>query len=140
MYTDKYVAKQMEKQYMKNLQKYYVTLGEINVALAKIHKQISPFIQHGKYERATAYINQYISHTTVWNLKFKMNLENPEIALLQIFHLEYIFKQERADQFSEEKAILKEQKKLFYSLQVFSEEHIEKRHHAMLSFIHNKTM
>ena len=71
-----------------------------------------------------------------------MNLESPEVALLQIFHLNYIFKHEPTSRFGEERAILQQQEELFYSLAPYKEDHIEKRLQAMLQYIqqHNENL
>ena len=135
MTTNKYVAKLIEQKNKQNIRKYYSTISDINLTLAKIHQTISKQIDISLYESVTNYVNQYISHTTVWNLKFTMNLESAEVALLQIFHLEFIFSSEPSHSFEEEKAVLREQSKLFYDLKPFPEEHIEKRKNIMYKYI-----
>ena len=99
-----------------------------------------PHLNLEKYKYATDYIHQYISYISVWNLKFVANLESPEVALLQIFHLNYIFSQEPADCFTQERAILKEKEQQFYSLKPYKEEHIEKRLQAMLNYIEKRKL
>lgn len=135
MTTNKFVAKLNEQKHRQNIRKFYSTISDINHTLAKLHQRISTQIDQSLYEPATNYINQYISHTTVWNLKFTMNLESIEVALLQIFHLEYIFSCEPTHLFEEEKVILNEQLELFYNLKPFAEEHIENRRNSMYQYI-----
>ena len=138
MYSNKHVASSLEKQHQQNVRKYYLSIADINSALSKVHQSVMPHIKLEKYKHATDYINQYISYTSVWNLKFVVNLESPEVALLQIFHLNYIFSQEPADCFTEERAILKEKEQQFYSLKPYKEEHIEKRMQTMLHYIEKR--
>ena len=140
MYSNKHVASSLEKQHQKNVRKYYLSIADINSALSKVHQSVMPHIDLEKYKLATDYINQYISYTSVWNLKFVVNLESPEVALLQIFHLNYIFSQEPADCFTQERAILKEKEQHFYSLKPYKEEHIEKRLQNMLSYIEKRKL
>ena len=140
MYSNKHVASSLEKQHQQNVRKYYLSIADINSALSKVHQSVMPHIKLEKYKHATDYINQYISYTSVWNLKFVANLESPEVALLQIFHLNYIFTQEPVDCFTQERAILKEKEQHFYSLKPYKEEHIEKRLEAMLIYINQKTL
>lgn len=140
MYSNKHVASSLEKQHQKNVRKYYLCIADINSALSKVHQSVMPHINIEKYKYATDYINQYISYTSVWNLKFVINLESPEVALLQIFHLNYIFSQEPADCFTQERAILKDKEQYFYSLKPYKEEHIEKRLQNMLSYIEKRKL
>ena len=135
MHTNRHTEKLVEKEHLKGVRRYYISIAEINLALSKIHKSILPNINVSNYEKATSYIHQYISHTTVWNLKFVMNLESPEVALLQVFHLEHIFLQEPVDLFIKERAIFAKQREIFLALKPFKKDHMERRHKAMTDFI-----
>ena len=135
MCSNKHAANSIEKQHLRNVRRYYLSIADINTSLSKVHQAIMPHINLEKYKYATEYIHQYISYTSVWNLKFVVNLESPEVALLQIFHLNYIFSQEPADCFTSERKILQEKEQQFYLLKPYKEEHIEKRLEAMLNYI-----
>lgn len=135
MYTNKHAANSLEKQHLQNVRKYYLSIADINIALSQVHQSIMPHINLEKYQLATDYIHQYISYTTVWNLKFVANLESPEVALLQIFHLQYIFEREPKDRFQKERAILAEQEQHFFSLKPYKLEHVKKRKQKMLDYI-----
>lgn len=138
MHTNKHAAISIEKQHLQNVRKYYLSIADINIALSKVHQAVLPHINLEKYKYATDYIHQYISYTSVWNLKFVVNLESPEVALLQIFHLNYIFSQEPANCFTQERAILEEREQYFYSLKPYKEDHIQKRLQTMLSYIEKR--
>jgi len=138
MLSNKHVASSLEKQQLQNVRKYYLSIADINSTLSKVHQSVMPHIDLEKYKYATEYIHQYISYTSVWNLKFVVNLESPEVALLQIFHLNYIFSQEPANCFTQERAILEEKEQYFYSLKPYKEEHIQKRMQTMLSYIEKR--
>ena len=138
MLSNKHVASSLEKQQLQNVLKYYLSIADINSTLSKVHQSVMPHIDLEKYKYATQYIHQYISYTSVWNLKFVVNLESPEVALLQIFHLNYIFSQEPANCFTQERAILEEKEQYFYSLKPYKEEHIQKRMQTMLSYIEKR--
>ena len=140
MHSNKHAARSVEKQHLQNVRKYYLSIADINNALSNVHQAVMPHINLDKYKYATDYIHQYISYTSVWNLKFVVNLESPEVALLQIFHLNYIFSQEPAHFFTQERTILKEKEQHFYSLKPYKEQHIEKRLHDMLSYIKKRKL
>lgn len=138
MYTNKQAAHSMEKQQMKAVRKYYLSISDINMKLSKIHQQIESQIDLNKYRYATEYIHQYISYTSVWNLKFVLNLESPEVALLQIFHLNYIFQHEPENNFIQQRQELEHVASDFFSLKPYKDEHIERRLQAMLNYIQGK--
>lgn len=140
MHTNRHAESSLEKQHLQNIRKYYLSIADINTALSKVHKAVMHHIHLEKYKYATEYIHQYISYTSVWNLKFVVNLESPEVALLQIFHLNYIFSQEPADCFTQERAILEEKEQYFYSLNPYKKEHMQKRLQTMLSYIEKRKL
>ena len=108
---------------------------EVNSELANIHKKIANQISITKYERATSYIAQFISYTTIWNLKFTYNLESPEVALMQILHLDHIFEYEEEHDFLKEKARLLEMKQLFFTYSPYSESLIQLRTRRFLEHL-----
>lgn len=130
-----FVAKSLERQHLKSMRKHFLQIIDINTVLRDIHHQIAPRINKEEYEVATTYVNQYISHTHIWHIKFVSNLEDPEVALMQIFHLEYIFKREPADKFTQERKILEEQTKKFRAITLYSDQHITSRRQKMEHYI-----
>ena len=135
MKRGKEVALSIERQHTKHVKHYYRTIAEINLELAKIHKNLHFTLNKEKYQHVTEFVNKYISYTTVWNIKFVYNLENPEVALLQIFHLEYIFDREPLDRYETERRIYTEQKEHFRKTEAYTQEHIQLRKKGMLDFI-----
>ena len=93
-------------------------------------------MNYDKYKYATAYLDQFISYTSVWNLKFVYNLENPEVALLQIFHLTYIFDNEPESQFIKELQELTQLKARFIEMNRFKQEKVAERYEKMLQYIY----
>lgn len=132
-----FIAKSLERQHLKSARKYSLIISDINVALTKIHLQITDQINHSKYEAATAYANQYIAHTSIWQIKFVSNFENPEVVLMQIFHLDYIFNNEPSDLFSAERELLNMQWQKFANIMLYTEEQLLQRKQKMLQYIQN---
>lgn len=130
-----FVAKSMERQHLKSVRKLSLQIIDINTALKNIHQQLAPSIDEIKYEAATGFVNQYISHTHVWNIKFVCNLEDPEVALMQLFHLKYILDREPAELYKDARSVLEEQHQKFLKITLYSHEHIEMRHTKMLDYI-----
>jgi hypothetical protein len=138
MLYNKHLAKTVEKQHMRQTRQFYLALAEINLQLSTIHQRLSKKIDLSSYEYVTEYVNQYISYTTIWNLKFVYNLENPEVALLQIFHLRYIFNCEPEHLFKEERAYFEEAKECFAKVNPFKPEKVDTRYNEMLQYIETK--
>jgi len=129
----------LERQQTKKTRQIYHALAEMNISLNEIHKAIIHHIDHDKYKYATEYVNHFISYTTVWNLKFVYNLENPEVALLQIFHLTYIFDNEPESKFSKERRELAQLKAQFTEMNPFKQEKIAERYEKMIQYINEHT-
>ena len=140
MLYNQHVAKMLDKQQTKKTRQVYHALAEINLSLNTVHKLIMDYIDHDKYKYATEYVNQFISYTSVWNLKFVYNLENPEVALLQIFHLTYIFDNEPESLFIKERQELAQVKARFIEMNRFKQEKVAERYEKMLQYIHEHTV
>lgn len=135
MFTNKHVARSLERQHLKSARKYYHAIADINLELAKVHRSIERFIDKSTYLPATSFVNQYISYTTIWNMKFVYNLENPEVVLMQVLHLEYIFKHETKEDFLQERQIFNEQCQIFKTLKPYKDELITARKEKMALYI-----
>lgn len=114
---------------------FIAVMKEINTELAQIHKRLEKIIDKSAYKGATLFVDQYVSYTSVWNLKFKYNFENPEVALLQCLHLEYILEHEKDNSFDQERKTLKEMNELFQQYKPYTEEQIKARKEKMIKFI-----
>ena len=113
-------------------------MQEVNTELARVHKTIKEYINHEQYIHATNFVEQYISYTSLWNLKFSYNMESPEVALVQLLHLDYIFKHELPTAFTKEREVLNKMHQLFCEYTPYSDELIEKRKQQMLDYIQNQ--
>lgn len=93
-YLDKHVVRKMEQQYLKDVKHFFQYIQELNQQLNEQLKKIEPLIDKEKYEGILNYIEQYVVHTDIWHLRFNNNLQNIEIAVLQIILLEHLYKSE----------------------------------------------
>lgn len=135
--TSNQSANALNSQKSRTAKKYTLAIADINTELIKIHKILERCIKRSDYQAATAYVDQYISYTTVWNIKFVYNLENPEVTLMQLLHLNYILQQEQAEQLEPLRRAVTEQQAKFHELQPYRDEQIALRKEKMLSFIEN---
>lgn len=110
-------------------------MKEVNNAFAEIHKKIEKQLDITQYEHASNYVNRYVAYTNIWNLKFKFNIESPEVALLQYLHLNYILNEQPPETFRREREAVETVYKLFIQYTPFSKEQIEARKLKMHAFI-----
>ena len=113
-------------------------MGEVNTELARVHKTIKEYIDHEQYMHATNFVEQYISYTSLWNLKFAYNMESPEVALVQLLHLDYIFKHELPTAFTKEREVFNKMLQLFHEYTPYSDELIKQRKQKMIDYIDNQ--
>lgn len=135
--TTKFSAKSVEQQHLRSTRKYYHAIADINVDLIKVHRVLERCITKEDYTAITAYVDQYISYTNIWNIKFVYNMENPEVVLMQLLHLNYILEQEQAEQLAPLREIVLAQQQKFNDLQPYKEEQIIVRKEKMHQFITN---
>lgn len=125
------------KSHLKTIRRYPLQIATLNGSLKELHDKIAPHIDATKYEAISSYANQYISHTHIWNLKFANNLESPEVALMQIFHLKFILTVEPADLHQAIRTNLEDLNEKFLSITLYSNEQINSREAKMLDYIQN---
>ena len=113
-------------------------MQEVNTELARVHKTIKETINSEQYIHATNFVEQYISYTSLWNLKFSYNMQSPEVAFLQLLHLDYIFEHELPTAFTKEREVFNTMHQIFHEHSPYSDELIEKRKQKMLDYINNQ--
>ena len=133
--TTHFVVKSLEQQQLRSAKKYHLAIAEINTELMKVHKILERCINKLDYLAVTAYVNQYISYTTIWNIKFVYNLENPEVALMQLMHTNYILEREQGEQLAPIRRAVAIQQEKFNQLRPYKREQIEARYEKMHAFI-----
>ena len=134
MLTNKHAAKSFEQQHLQRVRKFTHTIIDINMALGDVHRTLAKSLDIQPFEKATNYVNEFVSYTTIWNIKFVYNLESPEVAMLQLFHLQYIFEQLPAERFTVERTIVRDNFVKFNDAKPFSDENVAARYEKFLSF------
>lgn len=109
-YLDKHVVRKMEQQYLKDVKHFFQYIQELNEQLNEQLKKIEPLIDKEKYEEIINYIEQYVVYTDIWHLRFTNNLQNIEIAVLQIILLEHLYQSENNISDAEDQQMLIELK------------------------------
>ena len=124
------------KSHLKTIRRYPLQIATLNESLKELHDRLAPHIDVTAYEAISSYVNQYISYTHIWNVKFANNLESPEVALMQLFHLQFILTREPADLHLAIRANLEELHQKFLSITLYSTEQLTVRETKMRDYIH----
>ena len=135
MNTNKYAAKSYEQQHLQRVRKFTHATVDMNIALGDAHRVLAKQIDITAFEKATEYVDQYVSYTTIWNMKFVYNLESPEIAMLQLFHIEYVLAHLPEDKFLQERAIVADQHEKFVAFKPFTDEVVKARFEKFMEFV-----
>lgn len=93
-YLNKHAAHKMEQQYLKDTKHFFLRIQNLNQELHVLLVKTEREINKSKYDSIIEYINQYVVHTDIWRLRFTNNLQNIEIAVLQVLLLEHIYQQD----------------------------------------------
>ena len=104
VFLNKQASKLIDNRLKRKEKDYYDQIEAFNVEAAAIHKKLLLQMDIEIVAAVTNYVNTFISHTTIWYLKFKTNLQNLEVATLQLLHLHFIFEQLPEAQFLKERA------------------------------------
>jgi len=93
-HLNKHAARKMEQQYLKGIKNFFLRIENLNQELHVLLVKAEGKINKNEHEGVINYINQYIVHTDIWRLRFANNLQNIEVAVLQVLLLEHIYQQE----------------------------------------------
>lgn len=100
-WLNKHASKLIDKGLQRKDREYYAKIEQFNIDAAILHRTLAQKIDLSTYTAITNYVNQYIAHTTIWNVKFYVNMQNLEVATMQLIHLEAIFANEHESLLSE---------------------------------------
>lgn len=138
MYNNKFAAKSFEQQHLQRVRKSAHAIIDINIAIGDIHRMFANTIDVTPFEKATAYVNKYVSYTNIWNMKFVYNLESPEIAMLQLFHVQYILDHFPETAFVKEREIVEENIMRFRNTKPFSDESVAERYDKFMAVVQSE--
>lgn len=132
VFLNKQASKLIDNRLKRKERDYYAQIEAFNVEAAAIHKKLLLQLRIEDFTVVTNYANQFISHTTIWYLKFKTNLQNLEVATLQLLHLHFIFQQLPQEQFNKERDRFNELTKHFPKLSEYAPKQYD-LHYAKIS-------
>ncbi|MFJ8460929.1 hypothetical protein ACIQ57_17560 [Lysinibacillus xylanilyticus] len=103
-YVNKHLARTLEQQHKRSVRGLFLKIQDLNNDCTLLRKRLEPHIDLTVYTNAIDYVNQFVSHTTILNLKFITNTQNLEVVVLHSLLLAHIIENE--DTFSFEHTLL----------------------------------
>ncbi|KOP71405.1 hypothetical protein AMS59_18450 [Lysinibacillus sp. FJAT-14745] len=114
-YVNKDLARTLEQQHKRSVRGLFLKIQGLNNDCTLLRKRLEPQINLAVYKNAIDYVNQFVSHTTILNLKFITNTQNLEVAVLHVLLLAHILENEDRSAFEYEHHLLQE-----YILEIFA--------------------
>lgn len=105
-YLDKHLARTLEQQHKRTVRGLFLKIQDLNNECSILRKRIEEHIDLTQYNDALDYVNNYVVHTTILNLKFITNSQNLEVVVLHAILIEFILTNETAKSFDYEKQLL----------------------------------
>lgn len=105
-YMNKDLARTLEQQHKRSVRGLFFKIQDLNNNCTLLRKRIEPHIDLANYKHAIDYVNQFVSHTTILNLKFITNTQNLEVVVLHTLLLTYIVENEDSYTFEYEHKLL----------------------------------
>lgn len=112
---NKDLARTLEQQHKRSVRGLFLKIQDLNNNCTLLRKRLEPHIDLAVYKHAIDYVNQFVSHTTILNLKFIINTQNLEVVVLHTLLLTYIVENEDSSTFEYEHKLLQG-----YILEIFA--------------------
>ncbi|MGE8038060.1 hypothetical protein B1B04_24575 [Lysinibacillus sp. KCTC 33748] len=105
-YMNKDLARTLEQQHKRSVRGLFLKIQDLNNNCTLLRKRLELHIDLAVYKHAIDYVNQFVSHTTIINLKFITNTQNLEVVVLHTLLLTYIVENEDSYTFEYEHKLL----------------------------------
>ncbi|WP_409367730.1 hypothetical protein [Lysinibacillus sp. 38-6] len=105
-YVNKHLARTLEQQHKRSVRGLFLKIQDLNNECVLLRKRLEQHIDLEQYKDAIAYVDQFVSYTSILNLKFVTNTQNLEVVVLHALLLEYMMEQESATTFDYELNLL----------------------------------
>jgi hypothetical protein len=105
-YINKHLARTLEQQHKRSVRGLFLKIQDLNNDCTLLRKRLEPHIDLTNYKNAIDYVNQFVSHTSILNLKFITNTQNLEVVVLHTLLLAHILENEDCYAFEYEHNLL----------------------------------
>ena len=105
-YLNKHLARTLEQQHKRTVRGLFLKIQDLNNECSILRQRLEKNIDLNQYKDAIDYVNKYVTHTSILNLKFITNTQNLEVVVLHAILIEFIITNETAKSFDYEKQLL----------------------------------
>ncbi|WP_107948394.1 hypothetical protein [Lysinibacillus parviboronicapiens] len=139
-YVNKHLARTLEQQHKRSIRGLFLKIQDLNNECTLLRKRLEPQIDLSIYKDAVDYVDQFVSHTSILNLKFITNTQNLEVVVLHALLLEHILHNETAHSFEYENQLLQGYIQEILALNDHASTLFTNHHEKMLYYIHSQTI
>jgi len=137
-YINKHLARTLEQQHKRSVRGLFLKIEELNAACTQLRKRLERETDITVYKYAIDYVNQFVAHTSILNLKFITNTQNLEVLVLHALLLSYILETEGNQSFAYEEKLLKGYIQDTFTLNDHAKPLFINHREKMLSYIQNE--
>ena len=83
-YLNKHLARTLEQQHKRTVRGLFLKIQDLNNECSILRQRLEKNIDLNQYKDAIDYVNKYVTHTSILNLKFITNTQNLEVVVLQL--------------------------------------------------------
>lgn len=105
-YLNKHLARTLEQQHKRTVRGLFLKIQDLNNECSILRQRLEKNIDLNQYKDAIDYVNKYVTHTSILNLKFITNTQNLEVVVLHAILIEFILTNETTKSFDYEKQLL----------------------------------
>lgn len=136
VWLNKHASQLIDNNLKRQDKEYYAKIEKFNEEAASLHKKLKPYATDA-LTPVTQYVNDYISYTNIWQLKFQTNMQNAEVATMQMLHLTCLIAP-LPKTFTREWKKFYELQQMFPTLSDFSEQQFELHYERVKKLLHKK--
>jgi len=138
-YFNKHLARTLEQQHKRSVRGLFLKIEELNNACTQLRKRLEPPTNDlAFYKYAIDYVNQFVAHTSILNLKFITNTQNLEVLVLHALLLSYILENEDNQAFAYEERLLQGYLQDIFTLNDHANTLFINHREKMISYIQNQ--
>lgn len=137
-YINKHLARTLEQQHKRSVRGLFLKIEELNAACTQLRKRLERETDITVFKYAIDYVNQFVAHTSILNLKFITNTQNLEVLVLHALLLSYILETEGNQSFAYEEKLLKGYIQDTFTLNDHAKTLFINHREKMLSYIQNE--
>ena len=137
-YLNKHLVRTLEQQHKRTVRGLFLKIQHLNNECLLLMKRLSCTIDLTPYQAAIDYVDQYVAHTSILNLKFITNTQNLEVVVLHALLLDYILSNETTHSFDYEKQLLKHNTSEILALNEHASSLFANHKEKMLDYIDSK--